>query len=215
MKRAIIIANGRMEKPPQVASTLQGSDLIIAADGGIHNCLALGIQPHVVIGDLDSVGQEEAAALQSSGIQIMRFPARKDETDMELALQYSLQEKSKEVIVLGALGARWDMTIANVLLAAHPQFSGLRIRFLDGTQELVLLRPGENLDLKDRVGDSVSLIPLRGDAVGVTTHGLDYPLDAETLWFGSPRGVSNTIIRERTDISFTEGLLLCVLSKSV
>ena len=213
MKRAIIVANGRMEKPPDFASIIQKSDLTIAADGGIHNCQALGLQPDVIIGDLDSINQDELAAHQSAGAHITRFPTHKDETDLELALQFALRDGVSDVTILGALGARWDMSFANVLLAAHPAFAGLNIRILDGTQELVLLRAGARLQLQNRIGDMISLIPLQGDAHGIITSGLEYPLSKETLLFGSPRGVSNFIRQEQAEVFLAEGLLLCILEK--
>ena len=213
MKRAIIIANGRMEKQPEITSIIQTSDLIIAADGGIHNCEALGLQPDVIIGDLDSMDLDEVTTHQNAGADVTRFPTHKDETDLELALQFALKDKRSEVIILGALGARWDMTIANVFLMAEARFSGLKIRLLEGSQELAVLRPGKPRIMQGRVGDRVSLIPLAGDSQGITTHGLEYPLNNETLHFGSPRGVSNIIIEEQAEVQFTAGLILCVVDK--
>jgi len=213
MKRAVIIANGKMENSPQVASTIREAELIIAADGGVHNCDALGVQPDVIIGDLDSMGQDEVRRRQAAGVVVARYPTHKDETDLELALQFALKDEAREVVIIGALGARWDMTIANVLLTAHARFREVKIRILDGTQELALLRPGEHLRLRNRAGDQISLIPLAGDAYGITTHGLEYPLNNETLRFGSPRGVSNVIIQAQAEVFFTEGLLLCISDK--
>lgn len=212
MKRAIIFANGRMEKLPKIVADIQASDLLIAADGGIHHCKSLGIQPHVIIGDLDSMDPNEVTAYREAGVNVIQFPAHKDETDLELALQFALKHEVAEVIILGGLGARWDMTIANILLIAHPMFTRLKIRLLDGTQELVLLRAGKRSNIQGQPGDTISLIPLAGDARGIITHGLEYPLMDETLQFGSSRGVSNVFIQEHAQIFFREGLLLCILS---
>ncbi len=215
MKRAVIIANGRMEKPHQVAPIIQSSDLIIAANGGIHNCESLGIRPHAIIGDLDSMTASEVSAHQAAGVEITRYSTHKDETDLELALHFAMKNEIDEVDILGALGERWDMTIANLLLIAQHSFSGMKIRILDGTQELLLLRAGEPLLLSGRIGDTLSLIPMQGDVRGITTRGLEYPLNNETLHFGSPRGVSNTIANQHAEVFFEEGLLLCVLAKQV
>ena len=75
----------------------------------------------------------------------------------------------------GRLGARWDQTLANLLLPASEVFSGVHIRLLDGLQEVFLLRAGESAEVTGSPGDTVSLIPLGGDAQGVTTDGLEYP----------------------------------------
>ncbi len=213
MKRAIIVANGRMEKPLPSVLSIKKTDLIIAADGGIHNCIALGLRPEVIIGDLDSMTTDEISAYRSSSVEINPYPSHKDETDLELALQYAVNALAHETIILGALGARWDMTFANVLLIAHPRFSGLNIRLLDGAQEIFLLQGGKRLDLDHRAGDAISLIPLCGDAGGIITHGLEYSLNDENLQFGSPRGVSNTIVAEHSQVFLSAGLLLCILER--
>jgi thiamine pyrophosphokinase len=112
--------------------------------------------------------------------------------------------------VFGALGGRWDQSLANVLLAAAPHLSGLKIRLVADHTELAILRAGDRLNLLGRVGDTVSLIPLCGDALGVTTAGLSYPLDDEALAFGATRGISNLLVSEAASVYLTKGILLCL-----
>ena len=87
--RAIIFANGQYEFP----YCPEPHDLVIAADGGARHCLAHGIQPTVVIGDLDSLRPDELATLETGGAQILTYPARKDHTDLELAIELALQSR--------------------------------------------------------------------------------------------------------------------------
>jgi thiamine pyrophosphokinase len=201
----VIIANGQLDQP----GALHAGDLVIAADGGARHCLRLGIRPAVVIGDLDSLDEVDLARLRSAGAEIIRYPSRKDFTDLELALDYAQRRGANEALVLGALGARWDHTIANLLLPAA--FPSLRIRLVDSRQEICLARPGETLEIHGLPGDTLSLIPLASDARGIVTQGLEYPLNDENLLFGSTRGVSNVLLGERAAISLRDGLLLCVL----
>ena len=214
MTQAIIIANGRMEKPPEIPSYLQASPLIIAADGGIYNCKSLGIKPNVIIGDLDSIGANEISTYRDAGVEIIRFPTHKNETDLELALRYVMEHKINDVLIFGALGARWDMTVANITLLAHPMFARMKLRMLDGNQELILIRANERSVIKGHPGDSISLIPLTGDVAGIFTDGLEYPLEGEDLKFGSSRGVSNVFIQEQSQIIFREGILLCIINRA-
>ncbi|OGO37498.1 MAG: thiamine diphosphokinase, partial [Chloroflexi bacterium RBG_16_57_11] len=186
--RAVIFANGQLTRP----ILLQPDDLVIAANGGTHHCLGLGIRPQVVIGDLDSVREDELEALSASGTQIITYPERKDFTDLELALLEAQKRGADRVLLLAALGRRWDQSLANILLpAALPE---LKITLLDDQQEIHFLRPGETLEITGQPGDTVSLIPLSGDAGGVFTHGLEYPLHREMLRFGSTRGISNVML---------------------
>ena len=72
--------------------------------------------------------------------ELIKFPAHKDETDLELALQLALDRGFDEVFIIAALGNRWDMSITNILLLANPTLSKLNIRILDGSKELFLIR---------------------------------------------------------------------------
>jgi thiamine pyrophosphokinase len=203
--RAVIFANGSLNPPVK----LSPGDFIIAADGGARHCLALGLVPSVVIGDLDSLTPADLESLKALGAKILQFPVRKDFTDLELALQYARTSGADEILILGALGARWDQTLANIALPAA--FPELDIRLADGDQEFFYLRTGETLTISGRPGDTLSLIPLGGDAQGITTDRLEYPLNGENLPLGSTRGVSNVLLAEQAQITLREGCLLCVV----
>ncbi|MBU1660849.1 MAG: thiamine diphosphokinase, partial [Chloroflexi bacterium] len=206
--RTLIFANGVLDHLP---IEIQPDDFIIAADGGARHCLALGLIPAMVVGDFDSLTADELTSLEAAGAELIRHPARKDETDLELALLQAIELGASEVVILGALGARWDMTLANLLLLAHPNLRHPHIRVLAGHQEITLLRAGETVELRGQPGDTVSLIPLRGDARGITTEGLEYPLDRGGLKFGATRGISNVLLRQRASVTLEDGLLLCVV----
>jgi thiamine pyrophosphokinase len=204
--RCVIFANGKLNHFP----ALQPDDLIIAADGGARHCLRLGLRPAIVIGDLDSLDEADLDKLRANGAKIVQYSARKDYTDLELALRHAQELGSSEILVLGALGERWDQTVANLLLPAALAQTPTRLE--DGNQEIHFLRGGETLTLHGQPGDTLSLIPLAGDARGVFTQNLEYPLDQEDLIFGSTRGVSNVLLADQAAISLREGLLCCILS---
>ena len=209
--RVIIFSNGDLRDSAQALAFIRPDDFLIAADGGAHHCWALGLTPAVVIGDFDSLTRDERTYLEAAGVQMIQHPSRKDFTDLELALQHAISLQAEEIIIFGALGARWDQTLANILLPAAPGFEQARIRLLDGTQEISILRAGETLTLVGQPGDIVSLIPLRGHATGITTLGLEYPLTDSPLYFGASRGVSNVLLGDQATVQLKTGLLLCVV----
>lgn len=215
MKRAYIFANGRMDSPTLSIKEINPADLVIAADGGTHHCQSLGLTPNVIIGDLDSLSDDDVNRYERNEVKIIRYPAHKDETDLELALIFALEQAIEEVVIIGALGARWDMTFANMMLAAQDRFSGLSIRLVDRSQELNILKAREEIELRGKKGQMLSLIPIGGDVTGVTIRGLEYPLDDETLFLGSPRGVSNVINGDYARITVSSGILLVCLSTQV
>jgi thiamine pyrophosphokinase len=212
--RAVIVANGRLSHPAADRARVGPADWVLAADGGLNNCGLLGLTPAVIIGDLDSVNPSDLARLRSDGTTIVQHPQRKDETDLELALAYAVAHGADALLVLGALGDRWDQTLANALLLASPALAGVRAWLADGLQVVTLVRPGQPLTVRGRSGDTLSLLPLAGDAVGVTTGGLEYPLNDETLHFTATRGVSNTLLGATATVQLTAGSLLVIHHQS-
>lgn len=207
--RTIIIANGAPPTAADLARWLQPGDRLICADGGGRAALAAGLKPDVVVGDFDSLSESELAALAASGAALERHPRKKDETDLELALRRALIDGATDIVVLGGLGGRLDHTLANAMLLAQPGLSGGRARLAGGAETLCVLRSGETLTLDGEKGDTVSLLPL-GDAAGIVTSGLAYPLRNEALRVGPARGVSNEMYSARATIRLGTGFLLCV-----
>lgn len=205
--KAVIFANGTIDNSD---SAISGNDLIIAADGGTQHCLSLGITPDVVIGDLDSLTADNINELQIANVEIIRYPAKKDQTDLELALKLAIDRGADEIVVFGAMGGRWDMSIANILLPAEQNLSNATIRIIDGHHEIMLLRAGKEMIFHGKKGDIFSLIPLGRDALGITTIGLEYPMKDDLLRLGSSRGISNLFIENSATVSLKQGLLLCV-----
>jgi thiamine pyrophosphokinase len=208
--RAIIFANGELDDTQGARDLVRNDDLVIAVDGGTRHVWEVGVDPQCVIGDLDSLTPSEQERLRASGVQIIPFSTRKDETDLELALLQAACEGAESIVVLAALGGRLDHTIANLLLLALPELDGIDVRVVEGLQVAFLIRDGALVE--GQPGDTVSLIPLGGDAVGVTTEGLEWSLNDDTLHFGPARGVSNALIAERASVRVRQGQLLCVVT---
>jgi len=205
---AVIVARAPELDIAPYQEHIRAADLLIAADGGALPLLRAGIVPHVAIGDMDSIDAAGLAELESHGITPERFPREKDETELELALLYAAAAGATAIDILGALGGRWDHTLANVALLALPELRERRARLLADRQTLFLVRDAAMLE--GQVGDTVSLLPLAGDAYGVTTKGLRYPLDDATLSYERARGVSNVLLAPPGYVSLRAGLLLVV-----
>lgn len=208
---SVIVANGELGDQAFALEWLERADNVIAADGGMRHCSRLGYEPQLLVGDLDSVDPEQLEHLERTGTEVRRHPRRKDATDLELALLEARDRGAQDVVVLGGVGSRWDQSIANLLLAAHPNWSDVRIRFATGPQQAEVLRPGRRLDFDGSPNDLVSLIPLAGDAQGITTTGLAFPLEHGNLQFAATRGVSNYIERTPASVELENGLLLTIL----
>jgi thiamine pyrophosphokinase len=211
-QQAIILANGVLKDPAVLKARLadhRGGWLVIAADGGSQHAAALGLTIDAVVGDLDSIEPALRESLATTGASISAWPPEKNETDLELALLHAAAHGAGHIVVLGALGGRLDMTVANILLLTHPQMAGRRIELWDGPQTAWLVHP-PGAGITGEPGDTLSLIPLGGDAHSVTTDGLAYALEDETLVFGPARGVSNILTAPQAHVALRSGLLLAV-----
>lgn len=207
-QRALLFANGQLETTGWLDPYIQPEDFLVAVDGGYQYLKGMGILPHLVIGDLDSIAAEDLKILQAEGIEILKFPAEKDQTDLEIALDTASQRGYRVLRVIAALGGRIDQTLANLFLLELPSLDGCDVRFENGLNEAFLIR--EHALVQGNPGDTISLIPLGGPVSGITTQGLSYPLHDETLHPHHSHGISNVLEHPPAAISIQGGRLLCI-----
>ncbi len=205
----LVFANGNLAPGDWLRPYLDEATTLIAADGGVDHLLALDLMPDVIIGDLDSTADEIIDELQEAGVKLVVWPETKDESDLELALQYAMSHYDQEIIVLGALGGRLDQLLANVFLLMAPFLAGRPVKLVDGFQTAWLLGEGEN-QIRGRQGDLVSLLPLGGDVQIKRTTELAWSLADEALVQGLSRGISNRMTAEEATVTVEDGTLLCV-----
>jgi thiamine pyrophosphokinase len=211
--QTFIVAGSPGGEPPWGLSPQPG-DTVIAADLGARHARAWGWPVHLLIGDLDSLDGAEVERLRDAGVPVETAPVAKDETDLELALERALAADPASIVIAASLGGRIDHLLANVLLLMRQDLRGRDIVLADGPETVRVLRGLEQeeqvaaLEIHGTPGDLVSLLPLGGDVAGVSTDGLLYPLDAETLYAGSGRGVSNVLLDSVARVMLRRGLLL-------
>lgn len=208
----IIVANAPALDAAPFRHLLHRADMIIAADGGAHALVPLSILPHIIIGDLDSLRADVLEQAVAAGVEIRRYPAEKDETDLELALLLAGARGATRIDILGALGGRWDQTFSNVALLALPELAACHVRILEPPQELFLVR--DERTIVGQRGDTVSLIPVGGTAHGITIRGFRYPLDKASLPYERSRGISNVLEEPAGTVRVRQGMLLVIHSRS-
>lgn len=215
---ALIVAAGVVDEAALVRLAAAPPDrprpTLIAADGGAARCLAAGLRPDVVVGDLDSLAESDQARLRAQDVPLRRASRDKDESDLELCLLLARDLGMTHVTVVGAFGLiRPEHTLANLLLLADPRFDDLglliaghgsrtwRIGSADG--------PGE-AHIEGQAGDHLSLLPLDPCVEGVRTVGLRFPLLEEDLSLGPARGLSNELLGDRAQVTTRRGRLVVV-----
>ena len=184
---------------------------VIAADSGVHAAEVLGLPVDCIVGDFDSADPAVVDAHAQRGATVERHPAEKDATDLELALDAAHRRGAERVVIVGGAGGRLDHLLGTVLLLGSARYAGLQIDALVGDARLTVVRGGEPATAIDGTpGETLTLLPLGGDACGITTSGLQYPLDNEDLPAGTTRGVSNIVQSESASVRLEQGTVLVV-----
>ena len=221
VRHALVVADGDVAPHAVLDAAWPGWDAgiadVVAADGGLARARALGLSPAVLVGDMDSLAPSLADEAVAAGIEVLRSPVDKDESDTELAVLEAVRRGATRVTVLGAFGGpRLDHTLANLWLLAHPGLAGVTVVLLDAAAcaSLVTAPAPDGSPVRRRLpgplGATVSLLPLGGDVTGVTTAGLRYPLRDEPLRTGPARGLSNVRTGEDAAVTVRAGRLLVV-----
>lgn len=210
MSRIVIFANGNLTEPDKLRRRLRPTDRIFCADGGTVHALALGLTPEVIVGDFDSLPPEMMTELEAAGVSFQRHPARKDQTDLELAFQTAVAEGVDEILLVTALGGRLDQMLANIFLLARPEYASVRLILADGPQLATVLCSYQTLTLTGQPGDTLSLVPLTPTVQQVNLSGVEWPLVEATLTFGSTWSISNAFTTPQATVQIGEGMVLVV-----
>lgn len=198
--RAVILANGEIKSYERLKPYLKKGDYVICADGGLRHAEPLGLSPDLVMGDMDSVSK------LPEHIKKMVFPVRKDATDGQIVIEYALGQGFSELLLLGFFGGRADHFLTNVfLLTKTCEIDALMVE--NGCE--IRLCKRENI-ISGKPGDVISILPLSETLSGITTKGLDYPLQNGTLYFGDSRGNSNMMTESECRISVRQGMGLII-----
>ncbi len=204
MKTAVVVTGGD-PIPATALAGLMPAEFVVAADSGLDHAHYLGLEPDLVVGDFDSVSDEALARFRGP---VERHPVAKDATDLELALAAAVDREPRRIVVLGGHGGRLDHFIANALvLTTVPD--EIEVEWRAGPARIHVVRT--SVLISGRIGAKVSLVPVGGDAVGVTTTGLRWALQRQTLASGSTLGVSNEFSSETATASVESGTLFAII----
>lgn len=206
MSSTVVLFSGGDEPLPRWAGgELPDDAYLVAADSGLDHAQRLGLDADLLVGDLDSVTDGAVAATHAT---IERHPADKDATDLELALEAAMARDPDRVLVLGGQGGRFDHLVATIDLLASDRWAGVDLEWVSERARVRFVRGG--VTLHGAVGSHLTLLARDGPADGVTTTGLRWDLDHETLHPGHTRGVSNVFRAPVATVRLGSGLLVAI-----
>lgn len=187
----------------------------VGIDRGVFYLLNAGIKPAMAFGDFDSVSEEEMAEIEMEVEHLKKFKPEKDETDMELALNWAIAQNPDSIMIFGATGGRLDHLMANVQLLTKPlnQDIDIQTEIIDKNNILFIKKPGTYNVEKIADFKYISFLPVTPEILGMTLENFKYPLNDCHIPMGSTLCISNELIRGHGTFSFSEGILLVVRSR--
>ncbi len=197
---AVILANGDYPSAPLPLSILEEAPLVVCCDGGANEYIAQGNIPHVIIGDGDSLSEENRLKYAS----ILYHNPDQETNDQTKAVQYLLAQGKKRIAIVGATGKREDHTIGNISLLMEYQRMGASVRMY--TDYGMFIPCKDTCAFSCRKGQAVSLFNFT--AKGLKSEGLAYPIYDFSKWW---QGTLNVCTGSETKIE-AEGEYLVFLN---
>ena len=200
-----VLLGGKLTRSDRLEQQLAGTR-VIAADGGIRHAGALGLVPELWVGDFDST--DTVLNARFGDVPRAVYPAEKDMTDGEIAIDAAIERGAQHLILAGALkGARSDHALLHMTQALALARRGLPILLTSGDEEAIPLLPGSHRpDIP--AGTLFSIIPFSSLA-GLTIEGARYPLDHADIGFASSRTLSNEAVGP-VRISLADGMAIMI-----
>ncbi|BBM83797.1 thiamine diphosphokinase [Candidatus Uabimicrobium amorphum] len=203
MKRAAVMSGGTTpEEDPFYKNVFDDYQFRVAVDMGMNVFHRLGLQPDILVGDLDSI----CPSIDISQIDVHKFPQDKDKTDTELAIDLCMAKGFSHIDILGGIGNRLDHTLANAYLLVYGNRPDNQIRLRNAHNTIYLLTGEKSVCFEGMKGDTVSIIPLTKKIQGVTIRGCHWEIDNSDINRGQSRGVSNYLESDQAEISAREGM---------
>ncbi|MFW6106870.1 MAG: thiamine diphosphokinase [bacterium] len=200
-RTACICCNGHLRGFRRARKLAAGADMLIAADGGAEYVQALGLKPHAVIGDMDSL--REYPWPGDEDLQRVRLPSKKDKCDGELAVEWAFEQGCDKALLLAAWGGRVDHALGNcALLMRYPVRSAL---WDDGILVMAMIE-GQETTLPVPVGTAVSVISFQPGTI-IRTQGFKYELRSQPLRWAT-HGMSNVAETASPVVSVAKGAIV-------
>jgi thiamine pyrophosphokinase len=211
-----IMAGGPREFLPDLHIYKEHTDIWVGVDRGVLVLLEEEIVPDFAVGDFDSVTSEELKLIQEKLPEISLFPPEKDETDLELAIEWAIGQKPRNIHIFGATGGRMDHFLANIQLLQKERvlqcMKDINMYIIDRKNSLTVKMPGTYTIEADTTKKYFSLLSVTEAVSGITLTGFKYPLNQAKLTRGSTLCISNELISECGNVSFEKGIIMMVRS---
>lgn len=186
----------------------------IGVDRGAAFLLKKGLAVSRAFGDFDSVTVSELELIKQNIDHIHEETPEKDMTDMEIALNWALNQ-NQSIKMIGVTGGRQDHFFGNIqlLLSESALNHSCTISIEDANNIMTCHLPSSFSVPKNEQYPYLSFIPFTRHVKGLTLSGVKYPLSEHQITYGMTLTLSNEIIDGYASISFEDGILMMIRSR--
>jgi thiamine pyrophosphokinase len=209
--RTVVVITGAAPLSPRAVARVPADATLVAADGGLDHALAAGLEPTVLVGDLDSV-TAASLAWAAERAEVLRHPVDKAATDTELAVAHAASLGPDRLLLLAGQGDRLDHAVDALGALGAPPLAGIAsLEAWWGADELRVLHAPTTCRLEHPVGTTFSVLAMHGPCRGVTLEGARWPLDDHDLAPLVGLGVSNVVAASPVSVTVAHGILTVVV----
>ncbi len=181
--------------------------MIVCADSGADHVRALGLKPHLVVGDFDSISTDTLAWLKEQNITLIKFPVKKDKTDCELAIDEAIKSGAHSVTLTATWGGRFDQTLSHIFLLKYAHKRAISCYISEVTGDIHYV--DNQQDIYGKPGDIVSVIATE-ESRGLKISGFKYKMTTGDLSVGDTLGISNVLLGTKGKVELATGSVLVI-----
>lgn len=207
--RAFIICGGEVF-PQYISERPEGDDIVIAADSGYKNAVALRLKVNILVGDFDSMSD-----IPDGVDEIVRVPAEKDETDAQLAVEIAAKRGAEELVIISSTSGRVDHALSLLCILEDMWAKKIRGYIVNGQNRVRFIRDSGHILLRTENYKYFSVIAADDKVKGVSIEGGKYPLIKKTLERKNQFAVSNEITKNAALITVKKGGVYIIESRDI
>ncbi len=208
--KAFIYTGGNI-CPQNITEKPEAEDLVIAADSGYKNAIAMGVSVNMLVGDFDSLDSSALKRVDSSKTEVVTVPAEKDFTDTQLAVKLALEKGASGIVIIGGLDGRLDHTLSNIAILEKLYSVNTRCIITDGKNRIRYMKNSSDIIPRSRF-KYLSVLAAEEKVKDVNIEGCKYPLKNATLLRKHQFAVSNEILKNCAFVSVKKGAVYIVES---
>ena len=206
--RAFVFGGGEIF-PDYIEEKAEEGDLVVCADSGYKNAVAMGVRVDILVGDFDSMSD-----IPDGKFELVRVPVEKDQTDTQLAVDIALERGADEIIIVCSTSGRVDHAISAMAILEYLYEKKVSAFLVNGQNRIRFVRDSGTIIIRSAY-KYFSVVTLDPIAKKVSIEGGKYPLVKKDIKRGFQFAVSNEIVKNAALITVKKGSVYIIESRDL